>query len=119
MVPQVTCPPARQCWLRAWQRALYEKLVPYYLDGTRWAVKDYTVTVTGLGWSALACNCAAGRQGRVCKHAAVTAKAIALHVRPIKGTAKASQDVNHASHADLHPSVLVSGVAPQLAEMFA
>jgi hypothetical protein len=119
MVPQATCSPARQCWIRAWERAQAEKLVPYYLDGTHWAVKDHIVTVTGPGWSALSCNCAAGRQGRVCKHAAVTAKAIALHVRPIKGTSKAGQDVRRDAHADPHPSVLIADVAPQLAEMFA
>jgi hypothetical protein len=139
MVPQATCSPARQCWLRAWQRAVDEKLVPYYVDGTHWAVKDYTVTVTGPGWSALACNCPAGRVGRVCKHCAVVAKAIALHVRPVHGTAKAdartarakriADDLNGgygateetvaSVRATLQSSTLIAGVAPQIAELYA
>jgi hypothetical protein len=86
MLPQST---SRSCWLRAWQRAKEEKLIPYYTGGARWEVKDYTITVTGPGWSDLACTCLAGRNHLVCKHIAVTAKAIAVGVRPVRGTAKA------------------------------
>jgi hypothetical protein len=118
MVPQATCSPARQCWIRAWQRAVDEKLVPYRNQDGTWTEKTYTVVATGLGWSDLTCTCAGSRHA-ACKHRAVVAKAIALHVRPIKGTSKTGQDIPYGIHADLQPAVLVTGVAPQLAEMFA
>jgi hypothetical protein len=85
MVPaQSTCSTTRDCWLRAWDRAKSEKLIPFRnADGT-WSCKSYTIAATGPGWSALSCTCAAGRNGRICKHVAVTAKAIAVGVRPIR-----------------------------------
>jgi hypothetical protein len=52
-----------------------EKLIPYRRDDSRWEVKGYTVTVAGPGWSDLECSCIAGRNHRICKHAAVVAKA--------------------------------------------
>jgi len=55
-------------------------------------VKAYTVTITGAGWSDLSCTCPAGRNHRICKHAAVTAKAIAVGVLPIKGTEKTGKE---------------------------
>ena len=134
MVPAIsttkpaTCSPARACWLRAWDRAKAEKLIPFLnADGT-WAVKSYTITITGAGWSDLSCNCAAGRNGRICKHAAVTAKAIAAHVTPIRGTEKGGRAVLHRNPATLTPTmaatytapahVLVSGVAPSMADLY-
>jgi hypothetical protein len=88
MVAQSTCSQTRDCWLRAWDRAKAEKLIPFRnIDGT-WS---YTIAATGPGWSALSCTCAAGRNGRICKHVAVTAKAIAVGVRPIR-PALAAQD---------------------------
>src|SRR5690348_14005102 len=89
MVAQVSCSPARQCWLRAWDRAKAEKLIPFRNADGSWSVKSYTVSITGTGWCDLACTCAAGRNGRVCKHVAVTAKAIAAGVRPIRPTLRA------------------------------
>jgi hypothetical protein len=86
-----TCAPARACWLRAWDRAKAEKLIPYRETLTTWTVKTYTVTVTGAGWSDLSCSCPAGRNGRICKHAAVVAKAIAAHVLPVRGTEKGKE----------------------------
>jgi hypothetical protein len=84
MVPQSTCSPTRQCWLRAWDRARTEKLIPFpNVDGS-WSCKSYTIAVTGAGWSDLSCTCPAGRNGRVCKHVAVVAKSIAAGVRPIR-----------------------------------
>ncbi len=89
MVAQTTCSPARQCWLRAWDRARTEKLIPFRnVDGS-WSVKSYTVRVTGAGWSDLSCDCAAGRNGRTCKHAAVVAFARANGLSPIRPVAEA------------------------------
>ena len=82
------CSSVGQCWLRAWERAKAERLIPYRETLTTWTVKHYTVTVTGAGWSDLACSCPAGRSRKVCKHMAVVAKAISSHVLPVKGTAK-------------------------------
>lgn len=82
-----------QAWIAAWARARAEKLIPYRTAAGDWAVKDYTVRVTGPGWRDLACTCDAGRHGRICKHAAVTAKAIRLGVSPIYGTAAVSRPV--------------------------
>ena len=79
-----TCPAQRACWLRAWDRAKAEKLIPFRVSPGIWAVKAYTVTVTGAGWSDLTCSCPAGQHGIICKHAAVTAKAIAIGVSPIR-----------------------------------
>jgi hypothetical protein len=84
MVAQSTCSQTRQCWLRAWDRAKAEKLIPFRNADGSWTVKSYTVRVAGPGWSALSCDCAAGRNNRICKHVAVTAKAIAVGVRPIR-----------------------------------
>ena len=91
MVPQVTCSSTQQCWLRAWERARAEQLIPYRNTDGSWSVKEYIVTVTGPGWSDPSCSCPSGQVGRplVCKHLAVVAKAIAAHVRPIRGTEKA------------------------------
>ena len=44
-----TCPAQRACWLRAWDRAKAEKLIPFRVSPGVWAVKAYTVTVTGPG----------------------------------------------------------------------
>jgi len=82
------CSSVGQCWLRAWERAKAERLIPYRETLTTWTVKHYTVTVTGAGWSDLACSCPAGRSHKTCKHMAVVAKAISAHVLPVKGTAK-------------------------------
>ena len=91
--PTTTCSPARACWLRAWDRAKAEKLIPYRnADGT-WSVKQYTISITGAGWSDLSCSCPAGRQSKVCKHAAVVAKAIACRVSPVRGTAHVTDNV--------------------------
>jgi hypothetical protein len=84
MVAQVSCSQTRECWLRAWDRAKAEKLIPFRNADGSWTVKSYTIAATGAGWSALSCTCAAGRNGRICKHVAVTAKAIAVGVRPIR-----------------------------------
>lgn len=92
-----TCSPARPCWLRAWDRAKAEKLIPFKNADGSWAVKSYTVSVVGAGWSDLTCNCAAGRNHRICKHAAVTAKAIAAHVTPIRGTEKGKEAATTAA----------------------
>ena len=81
---EATCPAQRACWLRAWDRAKAEKLIPFRVSPGVWAVKAYTVAVTGPGWSDLACSCPAGQHGIICKHAAVTAKAIAIGVSPIR-----------------------------------
>jgi hypothetical protein len=75
-------------WLRAWERAKVEQLIPYRDTLTTWSVKHYTVTVIGVGRSDLICSCPAGRSHKICKHMAVVAKAISVHVRPIRGTAK-------------------------------
>jgi hypothetical protein len=87
MVPQVTCSPARQCWLRAWDRAKSEKLIPYRNADGSWTVKSYTISPVGPGWSDLACTCA-GNRHVACKHRAVVAKAVAVGIFPIRGTAK-------------------------------
>jgi hypothetical protein len=84
MVAQAPCSPTRQCWLRAWDRARTEKLIPYRNADGSWNVKFYTITVTGPGWSDLSCNCAGGSHSRICKHAAVVAFAISAGVRPIR-----------------------------------
>ena len=118
MVPQAPCSPARQCWIRAFGRAKAEKLIPYRnADGT-WTVKTYTVTVVGAGWSDLACSCPAGANGRICKHAAVVAKAISAHVLPIRGTEKGKEVAAPAAPFVPQASVLVSGPGP-LAAAFA
>jgi len=83
-----TCGSVGDCWLRAWERAKAEQLIPYRETQTTWSVKHYTVTVTGAGWSDLICSCPAGRSHKICKHMAVVAKAISAHVLPIRGTAK-------------------------------
>lgn len=95
MVPVQTrpCSPARACWLRAWDRAKAEQLIPYRETPATWSVKTYTVTVIGAGWSDLSCSCPAGSNGRICKHAAVVAKAIAMGVSPVRGTAKVGKEV--------------------------
>ena len=103
MVAQVattpnTCGTDRACWLRAWDRAKAEKLIPFLAAPGVWNVKAYTVTVIGPGWSDLACTCPAGRSGKICKHQAVVAKAIAIGVRPIRPT---PSPVSAASDAGL------------------
>ena len=122
MVPvqPTTCSPVRACWLRAWDRAKAEKLIPFRQTLTTWTVKAYTVTITGAGWSDLSCSCAAGRNHRICKHAAVVAKAIAVGVLPIKGTEKAGTEA--AAPAIFTPAqlaVIAAGVAPSLADLYA
>jgi len=87
-VATTTCSPARACWLRAWDRAKAEKLIPFRETPSTWAVKSYTVSVVGAGWSDLSCTCPAGRNHRICKHQAVVAKAIAVGVLPVRGTEK-------------------------------
>ncbi len=112
MVAQTTCSPARQCWLRAWDRARTEKLIPFRnVDGT-WTVKSYTVRVTGAGWSALSCDCAAGRNTRVCKHVAVTAKAIAAGVRPIRPALVAVDGAERAAHKAVIAAEVAAGIDP-------
>ncbi len=85
MVAQPTCSPARQCWLRAWERAVNEKLIPYLNADGSWTVKSYTITVTGASWSHLACSCPGGRH-IACKHRSVVAAAISRGLRPVRGT---------------------------------
>ena len=99
-----TCSPARACWLRAWDRAKAEQLIPYRNDDGTWSVKTYTVTVTGAGWSDLSCNCPAGYNGRICKHAAVVAKAIATRVSPVRGTAKVGKEAAPVAASPILPS---------------
>ena len=86
------CGSVGQCWLRAWERAKAEQLIPYRDTLTTWSVKHYTVTLTGVGWSDLICSCPAGRSHKICKHMAVVAKAIAMHVLPVRGTAKVGKE---------------------------
>ncbi len=112
-----TCSPVRACWLRAWDRAKTEKLIPYRETATTWAVKTYTITVTGAGWSDLSCSCPAGRSGRICKHAAVVAKAIVAHVLPVRGTEKTGKEV--AIPAALSPAILSLNVATPLDALYA
>jgi hypothetical protein len=84
MVAQVSCSKTRTCWLRAWDRAKSEKLIPFRnADGT-WSCKSYTIAITGPGWSDITCTCAAGRNGRICKHSAVVAFARANGLSPIR-----------------------------------
>ena len=87
-VATTTCSPARACWLRAWHLAQAEKLICYPNADGSWSCKSYTIRVTGAGWSALSCTCAAGSHGRACKHCAIVAKCLAVGVRPIRGTEK-------------------------------
>ncbi len=88
MITRIICARVRQCWLRAWKRAKDEHLIPFRnLDGA-WSVKTYIVTVTGAGWSDLSCTCPAGRHHRISKHVAVVVKAIAIGIRPVRGTEK-------------------------------
>ena len=115
-----TCSPVRACWLRAWDRAKVEKLIPFRETPTTWTVKSYTITVTGAGWSDLSCTCAAGRNNRICKHASVVAKAIAVGVLPIRGTEKTGKEA--AAPATFTPAqlaVIAAGVAPSLADLYA
>ncbi|HVA90930.1 MAG TPA: hypothetical protein VNL71_13940 [Chloroflexota bacterium] len=113
------CSPSRACWLRAWDRAKAEKLIPFRETPTTWTVKTYTVTITGAGWSDLSCTCAAGRNGRICKHAAVTAKAIAVGVLPIRGTEKGKEVAPAAAFTPAQLAVIAGGVAPSLAGFYA
>jgi hypothetical protein len=92
-----TCGTVGHCWLRAWERARAEQLIPYRDTPITWSVKHYTVTVTGAGWSDLICSCPAGRSHKICKHMAVVAKAISVHVRPIRGTAKRQEPASSAA----------------------
>ena len=104
MVPQATCSPARQCWIRAWERARTEKLIPSRTANRAiWMVKGYFVEATGAGWSDLVCTGPAGRAHRVCKHAAVVAKAIAIGVLPVRGSER-GQEVAPAAAFTLQPS---------------
>ena len=124
MVPHPSCSPARSCWIRAFDRAAAEHLIPFRTAPTTWTVKTYTVRVVGAGWSDLACTCPAGRTARVCKHAAVVAAAIARGISPIKGTERATKstdftDLTTLAPFVLQPSRLVAGVASSLAEAFA
>jgi hypothetical protein len=73
MVAQVSCSPASQCWLRAWDRAKAEKRIPFRNADGAWSCKSYAIAITGPGWSDITCTCAADRNGRICKHVAVTA----------------------------------------------
>ena len=115
-----TCSPVRACWLRAWDRAKSEKLIPYRNADGSWSVKGYTVAITGPGWSDLSCSCAAGRNHRICKHQAVTAKAIAVGVLPIKGTEKTGKEVAPAAtFTPAQLAVIASGVAPSLVNLYA
>jgi hypothetical protein len=92
-----SCGSVGHCWLRDWERAKAEQLIPYRETLTTWSVKHYTVTVTGAGWSDLICSCPAGRSHKICKHMAVVAKAISAHVLPIQGTAKRREAVASAA----------------------
>jgi hypothetical protein len=90
---------ARSAWRAAFARACAENLIPYPAVSPRrdptpvtlWLVKTYDVRVIGPHWYSLSCDCRAGKQGKICKHAAVVAKARALGVRPIRGTAKVAE----------------------------
>ena len=131
MVPTQTrpCSPARACWLRAWDRAKAEKLIPYNRAEGLWDVKGYSVAVTGPSWSDLACSCPAGTNHRICKHAAVVAKAIAAHVLPVRGTEKAGKEVaaavapvqvfTPATIAPLAPAIVSLHIPSPLDALFA
>ena len=112
-----TCAPARACWLRAWDRAKAEKLIPYPNPDGSWAVKSYTITPTGPGWSDLACSCPGNRHA-ACKHRAVVAKALASHVRPIRGTAKAGK-AGATPAASFVPSHVALAIPTPLDALFA
>jgi len=129
MVPATTvaaqstaCSPVRACWLRAWDRANAERLIPFRNDDSSWSVKSYTVAITGPGWSNLSCTCAAGRNGRICKHAAVVAKAIAVGVRPVRGTEKGGEGTTPPQTVTTNlgqlVTTLVMGIAPSLQDLF-
>lgn len=111
-----TCGQHRACWLRAWDRAKAEKLIPYPNQDGSWAVKSYTVSITGPGWSQLSCTCPGGRH-LACKHRAVVAKAIAMHVRPIRGTAKVGKEAATPA-APLLPSHVALAIPTPLDELF-
>ena len=122
MVPvqPTQCSPVRACWLRAWGRAKAERLIPFRQTPTTWTVKSYTVTITGSGWSDLSCSCAAGRNNRICKHASVVAKAIAVGVLPIRGTEKTGKEAAApAAFSPAQMAVIAAGVAPSLANLYA
>jgi hypothetical protein len=106
MVPAQTrpCSPARACWLRAWDRAKAEQLIPYKNTDGSWSVKTYTVTVTGAGWSDLSCSCPAGTNHRIRKHGAVVVKAIATRVSPVRGTAKVGKEAAVVTASPILPS---------------
>jgi hypothetical protein len=113
MVAQVSCSQTRQCWLRAWDRAKAERLIPFRNADGSWTVKSYTVRVTGAGWSALSCDCAAGRNHVICKHVAVTAKAIAVGVRPIRPALVALEGAEKAAPVFVPvASIVISGDDP-------
>jgi hypothetical protein len=111
MVAQVSCSPTRQCWLRAWDRAKSEKLIPFRnADGT-WSCKSYTIAITGPGWSDITCTCAAGRNHRVCKHVAVVTKALAAGVRPIRPALVALEGAEKAAFRPT-ASLVIAGDDP-------
>jgi hypothetical protein len=112
MVAQSTCSPARTCWLRAWDRAKAEKLIPFRNADGSWSCKSYTIATTGAGWSALSCTCAAGRNGRICKHVAVTAKAIAVGVRPIRPALVALEGAEKVAYKATIAAEVAAGIDP-------
>ena len=64
--------------VRAYERAKAEKIVVYRVNplllgvasvADGWKFRPYSITITGNGIKDVRCNCAAGLNGRLCKHA--------------------------------------------------
>jgi hypothetical protein len=76
--------PKYAAMVRAFDRAKEERLIAFRnADGT-WAVKSYTLTVTGTGAADVRCNCSAGSKGLVCKHLVCVTFCRKHGVRPIR-----------------------------------
>jgi len=64
--------------VRAYERAKAEKIVVFRVNPLMlgvasvsggWKLRPYEITITGAGIKDVRCNCAAGLNGRLCKHA--------------------------------------------------
>ena len=85
MVAQALPRQARtSAFARAMARAQAEKLVAYPNQDGTWACKSYTVTVTGRRCDDVACDCTAGRNDTICKHAVCVVAARKWGVRPLR-----------------------------------
>jgi hypothetical protein len=105
----------RAAWLRAWERAKAEKLIPFRSHPAFWIVKTYVVSVTGPRWFDLACTCKAGNRGLCFKHKAVVAKAVAAHVLPVRGTEKGKG----APQAPASPAIVSLSIPSPLDALYA